>query len=233
MLCPSSICTCLKVDLAELFACSSDVIAIWVQGTFRCLSVHTVLGMLLACLEQFENVGIGRSKCDSKEGPCRPIPKFLGSFEWDTWPWPRHRFPRWPWVETNRFFLCWWGSCHSRACSLGWLHTDRCVGASMCLMCVCVLGPVECRTRVVVVSCCCIASLGELQHRDRQTRQPFSRRCWQCLRSIWLVAFGRSGCLCLCQNRVWVRHWYLGQWDGRMLWAILWLVSRLVIVGTI
>ncbi len=40
---PSSICTCLKVDLAELFAFSSGVIAIWVQGTFGCFSVHTVL----------------------------------------------------------------------------------------------------------------------------------------------------------------------------------------------
>ena len=40
---PSSIGTCLKVDLAELFAFSSGVIFIWVQSTFCCVSVHTVL----------------------------------------------------------------------------------------------------------------------------------------------------------------------------------------------
>ncbi len=47
---PSSICTCLKVDLAKLLAFSSGVIAIGVESTFCCVSAHTVLGMLLACL---------------------------------------------------------------------------------------------------------------------------------------------------------------------------------------
>ena len=48
---PSSTCVRLKLDLAELLAISRGVIAIWVQSTFCCLSVYTVLGMLLACLE--------------------------------------------------------------------------------------------------------------------------------------------------------------------------------------
>jgi hypothetical protein len=77
---PSSICTFLKVELAELFAFSSGVIAIWVQSTFCCLSVHTVLGMLLACLE-LGNLKMwvsGEASVIEKKDHVAP---FLGSFK--------------------------------------------------------------------------------------------------------------------------------------------------------